>query len=128
MRSTASTSRLRLSLLSLTVVVTASVALLALLSPGTSHAATFTVTSTANSGAGSLRQAIIDSNAAGAGNTIDFSIAGAGPHTIALASFLPPITEDGTIIDGTTEPDDVGTPVVVLGRERFRERHPGARP
>jgi hypothetical protein len=45
-------------------------------------AATFTVTSTADSGAGTLRQAIIDANAAAGADTINFSIAGAGPHSM----------------------------------------------
>ena len=77
-------------------------------------AATFTVTNTNDSGAGSLRQAITDANAnAGQTDTIAFNIAGAGPHTIAPASALPVIT-DPVIIDGTTEPDFAGTPVIEL--------------
>src|SRR5579871_2902285 len=51
---------------------------------------TFTVTSIADSGLGSLRQAILDSNAetAGAG-TIAFDIPGAGVQTIQPTSPLP---------------------------------------
>src|SRR6185295_18755785 len=45
--------------------------------------ATFTVTSTNDAGAGSLRQAIIDANAAAGTDLIDFSI-GAGAQTITL--------------------------------------------
>jgi uncharacterized repeat protein (TIGR01451 family) len=67
-------------------------------------AATFTVTTTADSGAGSLRQAITDVNAAGTGNTIAFAIAGSGPFTITPASALPSIQRDGTTIDGCTQP------------------------
>ena len=53
----------------------------------------FLVTTTADGGPGSLRQAILDSNAATGGtNTIDFAIPGPGVHTIALASPLPAIT------------------------------------
>ena len=48
-------------------------------------AATFTVTNTNDSGAGSLRQAILDANAAGGADTIAFNIAGPGVHTIVLA-------------------------------------------
>jgi Ca2+-binding RTX toxin-like protein len=70
----------------------------------TAGAATFTVTSTADSGPGSLRQAITDANAAGAGNTIAFAIPGSGPHTIAPASALPTISPDNTTIDGCTQP------------------------
>jgi trimeric autotransporter adhesin len=64
--------------------------------------ATFTVTNTNDSGAGSLRQAIIDANAAGGTDTIAFNIAGTGVHTINLLSALPVIT--GTVIlDATTD-------------------------
>src|SRR4029453_12764126 len=45
-------------------------------------AATFNVTSTNDTGAGSLRQAIIDANSAGGADTIAFNIAGSGVHTI----------------------------------------------
>lgn len=50
-------------------------------------AATFTVTNVLDSGAGSLRQAIIDANANGSGSTITFATSG----TIPLASSLPGI-------------------------------------
>ncbi|MCA1683666.1 MAG: right-handed parallel beta-helix repeat-containing protein, partial [Actinobacteria bacterium] len=74
----------------------------------------FTVTNTNDAGAGSLRQAITDANAsAGTTDTIAFNIAGAGVHTIAPTSALPIVT-DPVIIDGTTEPDFVATPVVEL--------------
>jgi hypothetical protein len=54
--------------------------------------ATYTVTSTANAGAGSLRQAITQANANAGTDTIDFNITGAGPHIINLTSTLPTIT------------------------------------
>lgn len=80
----------------------------------TAEAATITVTSTADSGPGSLRQAILDTNTLPGSDTIKFDIPGPGPHTIALASALPAIT-DTLILDGTTEPDSTpGSPVVVL--------------
>ena len=66
-------------------------------------AATFTVTSTADSGAGSLRQAITDANGAADADTIAFNIAGAGVHTIVLGSALPFVTDVATI-DGYTQP------------------------
>jgi len=70
---------------------------------GSARAATFTVTNTADSGAGSLRQAITDANANGGSDTIAFNIAGAGPHTITIgATELPEITGP-TVIDGTTQ-------------------------
>ncbi len=68
-----------------------------------SGAATFTVTSSADSGPGSLRQAITDANAAGGADTIAFAIVGSGVHTIALATELPDITGPVTI-DGYTQP------------------------
>jgi hypothetical protein len=63
----------------------------------------FTVTNTNDSGAGSLRQAILDSNAAPENNIIDFSIPGPGVHTIPLASPLPNITVP-VFIDGYSQP------------------------
>lgn len=67
---------------------------------------TAVVTNTADSGPGSLRQAMLDANAhlnEGTPDTIRFNIPGAGPHTIALASALPNITES-VIIDASTQP------------------------
>ena len=73
--------------------------------------ATYVVTNTADSGAGSLRQAILNSNAHPFTNTIDFDITGG---TIILpASPLPPITNP-VIIDATTEPGYAGTPLVQI--------------
>ncbi|MBS1569049.1 MAG: HYR domain-containing protein, partial [Bacteroidetes bacterium] len=66
-------------------------------------AATFTVTTTANTGAGSLRQAITDANSTPGADTIAFFIPGAGVKTITLASALPTITEQ-LRIDGYTQP------------------------
>lgn len=69
-----------------------------------SQAISRTVTTTADSGAGSLRQAILDVNAAGAGShTIDFNIPGGGPHVITLTSALPAITRQVNI-DASTQP------------------------
>jgi hypothetical protein len=67
------------------------------------QAAVFTVTNTADSGAGSLRQAILDSNtSAGVLDTIMFNIPGAGVRTITPLTVLPTIT-DPVIIDGYTQ-------------------------
>lgn len=78
----------------------------ALLVAGTvnpAQAATFTVTHNGDAGAGSLRQAVIDANAAGGSNTIQFAVPGSGPHTITLATALPQIA--GTlVIDGYSQP------------------------
>jgi hypothetical protein len=64
---------------------------------------TFTVTSVADFGVGSLRQAILDSNASGGTNTITFDIPGTGPHVISPLTALPRIKSPVTI-DGYTEP------------------------
>ena len=74
---------------------------------------TFLVDSTADAGAGTLRQAILDANANAGPDSIEFDIAGGGVNTITLAAALPDIT-DTAIIDATTEPDFAGTPVVEL--------------
>ncbi len=63
---------------------------------------TYTVTTTADSGAGSLRQAIIDANANPSPHTINFSIA-TGVQTIVLSTALPAITNSNITIDATTQ-------------------------
>jgi Right handed beta helix region len=74
---------------------------------------TYSVTNTGDSGAGSLRQAILDANANPGADTINFSI-GTGPQTISPTSALPPITDPVTI-DGTTQPGAAaGAPVIEL--------------
>lgn len=77
-------------------------------------AATFTVTNTNDSGPGSLRQAIIDSNSTPGGepNVINFSI-GTGAQTISPLSPLPTITAR-VIIDGTTQPGYAGKPIIEI--------------
>jgi hypothetical protein len=76
-------------------------------------AMTFSVTNTNDSGAGSLRQAILDANANAGADTISFNVPGTGVHTIAPASELPTITESVTI-DGTTQPGYAGMPIIEL--------------
>jgi hypothetical protein len=77
--------------------------------------ATFLVSTTADSGPGSLRQAILNSNAAtGDTNTIDFAVPGAGVQTITPFSPLPAITKS-VVIDGTTESGFAGAPLIAIG-------------
>ncbi len=75
--------------------------------PSPLPAHTFCVTATGDSGAGSLRQAILDSDAGGGANTIDFDIPGSGPQTITVTGF-PTINTSGTVtsllIDGYSQP------------------------
>ncbi len=75
--------------------------------------ATYTVTNTNDSGAGSLRQAILDANANAGADTINFSITGTGTHVINVSSLLPTITGQ-TTINATTESDFAGSPLIVL--------------
>jgi trimeric autotransporter adhesin len=71
---------------------------------------TFAVTNLQNAGAGSFRQAIIESNAQSGPNTIDFDVTG----TIrVIRTSLPAITNIVTI-DGTSAPSFAGTPVVTV--------------
>ena len=72
---------------------------------------TFTVTSTADSGPGSLRQAIISSDAVTGPSTIAFNISGGAIQTISPLSPLPTITSPVTI-DGTSQPNSFGSPVI----------------
>ncbi|MCP4418595.1 MAG: CSLREA domain-containing protein, partial [Chloroflexi bacterium] len=88
---------------------------------------TFTVNSTgdagdANIGDGicadsggncTLRAAIEEANDTVATDTIAFNIPGTGPHTIQPNSQLPTLAET-TILDGSTEPDFAGTPIIEL--------------
>jgi len=71
--------------------------------PLRAFAATYTVTTTADVGAGSLRQAILDANANPGLDEIVFNILGAGTQTIQPLSALPTIT-DPVVIDGYTQP------------------------
>ena len=75
---------------------------------------TFVVTNTADSGAGSLRQAIQGVNGnTNAGGFITFNIPGTAPFTITPASPFPAITET-VLIDGTTQPGFSVSPVIEI--------------
>lgn len=68
-----------------------------------STATVLTVTNTNDAGLGSLRQALIDANAAPNLNEIRFNISGTCPRTITLASLLPDIVHP-VRIDGYSQP------------------------
>jgi hypothetical protein len=82
--------------------------------------ATFTVLNTNDAGAGSLRQAIIDSNAAAGADTIDFAAAVQGA-TINLTTLM-----DATSVTGLVITDDLaidasaGARVTISGNNTFR--------
>jgi len=75
--------------------------LLLLAVPVAARAATYTVTTTAASGPGSLSQAILDANANVGADTIEFNIPGSGVQMITGA---PPDLTDPVSIDGYTQP------------------------
>lgn len=56
-----------------------------------------------DSGAGSLREAILDANAHNGADEIRFNIPGEGGHSITLASTLPAVT-DTLSINGASQP------------------------
>lgn len=67
---------------------------------------TYSVTNTLDSGAGSLRQAILNANVhanQGGPDVIAFNISGNGVHTITPSTPLPTIT-DAVIVDGYSQP------------------------
>jgi hypothetical protein len=71
-----------------------------------------TVTTAADDGSpGSLRSVINELNDGGPAGTITFDIPGAGVHTIAVRSPLPP-TQFAVTIDGSTQPGFAGTPLI----------------
>lgn len=74
-------------------------------------AATFTVTNTNDSGAGSLRAALEAANSTGGADTIAFSI-GSGHQVIRPLTALPRLVS--VTIDGTTQPGYAGKPLIEL--------------
>jgi CSLREA domain-containing protein len=98
------------------------------------QAATLTVNTTddrddgsCNASHCSLREAIQAANNHVGPDTISFAIPGPGPHIIAIEG-RPPASEhappgfwllnDGTVIDGTTQPGYTGVPMIVLDGSR----------
>lgn len=77
---------------------------------GGTHAATYVVSNTANSGPGSFRQAIVD--ATSASDSIVFQIPGTGPHTITPLAPLPLITAG--LVDATTQSGYSGRPIIEI--------------
>jgi hypothetical protein len=84
----------------------------------------YTVTSVADSGPGTLRQMLLDANQHPGFDTIDFNIRPSGAHTIHLLSALPLIT-DPVLIDGTSEPQFAGSPLIQLDGARAGSGVPG---
>ena len=86
------------------------------------RADTYTVTTTANSGTGSLRWAIEQANSNTGADLIAFNIPTSDPGyktatgvwTIQPSSPLPYLTDSGTTIDGTTQPGFGGSPIIEI--------------
>lgn len=74
--------------------------------------ATFTVTSTSDSGPGSLREALSLANNSPGLDLITFNIAGPGPHVINLTSNILSIS-DAVAIDGYTQPGAIPNSLAV---------------
>jgi hypothetical protein len=72
----------------------------------------FTVTTLADAGPGSFRQAILDANANVGPDTINFNV-GTGPIAILPLTQLDTIT-DAVVIDGTTQPGFASAPIVQI--------------
>jgi len=89
-------------------------AALLLIVAGSAGAATFTVTNADASGLGSLRQAVLDANANAGPDVIEFSIPTAGLVIISPTNILPDIFPDPVVIDGTTQTNYSGSPLIVL--------------
>ena len=70
------------------------------------------VITNADSGPGSLRDAITMANTMTGPTTIDFAI-GSGPQTIAILSPLP-LVNAPVVLDGTSQPGYGGTPLITL--------------
>jgi hypothetical protein len=86
---------------------------------------TIIASSTADSGPGTLRQALLDANAAVGPNKIDFAFLSAPPYVINLLSPLPEIV-DAVIIDGWSQLEFRGDPVVQLdGSNAIAPGEPG---
>ncbi|OFW24140.1 MAG: hypothetical protein A3G21_20500 [Acidobacteria bacterium RIFCSPLOWO2_12_FULL_66_21] len=73
----------------------------------------FVVVNTNDSGAGSLRQALLNANSWPGPDTVTFAIPGAAPYVIAPTSPLPVISS-ASVIDATGQPGYDGRPVVEI--------------
>lgn len=93
-------------------VLPAAAAMFLLCAPQATRAATFTVTSTNDSGAGSLREAIANATVSTAKDTIQFSLPASGDRTITPLTPLPALNAD--ILDATTQPGTTAVVRVIL--------------
>jgi probable HAF family extracellular repeat protein/parallel beta-helix repeat protein len=73
----------------------------------------FPVTSTADAGAGTLRQAILDANAHPGYDVVTFNVPGTTVQTIAPITPLPAVAVP-VYVNGTSQPGFAGTPIIRL--------------
>ncbi|MEM7474336.1 MAG: right-handed parallel beta-helix repeat-containing protein [Planctomycetota bacterium] len=85
--------------------------------------ATFLVTSSADSGAGTLRQAILDANSSQGADAIEFALP-AGDRVISPLSALPLIT-DQVNLDARTQDGFDSVPLIELSGENLTESYAG---
>jgi titin len=80
--------------------------------PGAASASTYSVTSTADAGPGTLRQAIVDANSHPGADAVRFNLPGPGLQTIAITSAALPAVSQTVVINGRSQPGFAGTPLV----------------
>lgn len=83
-----------------------------------SYAAVFTVTNTNDSGPGSLRQAMLDANAAVDDDVIEFDIQPGGQQTIQLITSLPDIVSP-VMIDGWSQMGEGQVAIELQGSDQI---------
>ena len=90
---------------------------------GAANAATFVVDTAADTNSTSctaapndcsMRGAIYNANTNAGSDTIGFDIPGSGFQNLAPMVQLPPLTDDGTFIDGDSQPGFNGLPLLIL--------------
>lgn len=86
--------------------------------------ATYTVSNAQDSGAGSLRQAILDANSNGGSDTIQFNLPGSGLRTIYLFTSLPTIT-GSVVLDGASQSGYAGTPLIEINGSNLGQTEAG---
>ncbi|HEV7301275.1 MAG TPA: hypothetical protein VGN72_18065, partial [Tepidisphaeraceae bacterium] len=86
----------------------------------------FVVSTVADSGVGSLRQAILDANSTPGADAIHFAIGDGGAATIRPLSALPDVGSAVTI-DGTTQPGFAGKPLIEISGELITQSASGLR-
>lgn len=77
------------------------------------------VTNTNDSGSGSLRETINCVNSDPELDVIGFNIVGNGPHRIVLESNLPNLSDEGIVIDGTTQPNWELGDIIIDGKFKY---------